>query len=193
MIRINLLPSKRGRISKKAIDFRNFLMATGGGVAAVVLLGGIMSWWMAGRIDSLERQKRDIEGELTSLRAQAAKIATFEEDKKTFEEKIRIIRQLKTDQSRPVKFLDRLAHRVPDRVWLTRVDASGDTVNLTGRAIANADIVDMIRNMKEDDFLHDVQLVESRRVRDGDLSSYEFTLTGRQGAAAAEEPEGAET
>jgi Tfp pilus assembly protein PilN len=178
MIRINLLPAKRGRVSKKAIDFRNFLMATGAGMAAVVLAGGLMSWLMASRISGLEHQKSDLETELTALQAKAAKIATFEEDKKTFEEKIRVIARLKTDQGRPVVFLDKLAHRMPERVWLMRLGQAKGTVTITGRAIANSDIVDMIRLMKEEGFLIDVQLVESRRVRDGDLSSYEFTLTG---------------
>jgi Tfp pilus assembly protein PilN len=188
MIRINLLPAKRGRVSKKAIDFRNFLMATGAGMAAVVLAGGLMSWLMAGRISSLEHQKMEMQAELTDLQAKAAKIASFEEDKKTFEEKIRVIARLKTDQGRPVVFLDKLAHRMPDRVWLIRVGEAKGTVTITGHAVANSDIVEMIRLVKEG-FLVDVQLVESRRVRDGNLSSYEFTLTGKtpeQGEPAEE-------
>ena len=46
MIRINLLPHKRGRVSKKSIDFRNFLLATGAAMAVVVLGGGGLSWIM---------------------------------------------------------------------------------------------------------------------------------------------------
>jgi len=187
MIRINLLPAKRGRVSKKAIDFRNFLMVTGGGMAVVVLAGGLMSWLMSSRINDLEHQKRDLEAELADLQAKSAQIVGFEEDKKTFEDKIRVIARLKTDQARPVTFLDQLAHRMPERVWLTRLGEVKGTVTITGRAIANSDIVDMIRLMKEDGFLVDVQLVESRRVRDGDLSSYEFTLTGKA-PEQAEEP-----
>lgn len=178
MIRINLLPSKRGRVSKKAIDFRNFLMVTGTAMAVVVLGGGAVSWIMAGRVHHLQAEKQEMQTELTQLKVKSAKIASIEEDRKTYAEKIKIIGQLRTLQTRPVKFLDTLAHRLPERVWLTRMEEAGGKVTIHGRALTNADIVDMIRAMKEQGFLNDVQLVESRRIRDHDLSAYEFTLTG---------------
>jgi type IV pilus assembly protein PilN len=178
MIRINLMPYKRGRVSKKTLDFRNFLMATGAAMAVVVLGGGSLSWIMVGRVHSLQAEKQQMQVQLTQLKAKSAKIATIEQDRKTFAEKIKIIDQLKTRQTRPVMFLDTLAHRLPERVWLTRMEESEGKVTVNGRALTNADIVDMIRAMKEEGFLSDVQLVESRRIRDKDLSAYEFTLTG---------------
>jgi len=183
MIRINLLPAKRGRISKKAIDFRNFLLVTAAGLAVVILGGGVASWAMASRIASLEQQKVQTQAQLKDLQAKAATIAGYENDRKTFEEKIKIIERLKTDQARPVQFLDALAHRIPERVWLIGVEESKGKVTLTGRALGNNDIVEMIQQVKADDFLTDVQLVESRRVKDRDLNAYEFTLTGRYGGA----------
>jgi len=183
MIRINLLPAKRGRVSKKSIDFRNFLLVTGAGLAFVILGGGVASWAMAARIARLEHQKVEVQGQLKDLKAKAATIAGYEADKKTFEDKIKIIGRLKTDQVRPVMFLDILAHRIPERVWLIGVQEADGKVSLTGRAVGNADIVEMIQRVKAEDFLTDVQLVESRRVRNKDVSAYEFTLTGRYGAA----------
>lgn len=178
MIRINLLPAKRGRVSKKSLDFRNFLLMTGAGLAVVVLGGGVTSWIMSSRISSLERQKSETETQLTSLKAKAAEINGYEVDRKTFEEKIEIIARLKTDQARPVMFVDSLAHRIPDRVWLIRLEEADGKVTITGRAVGNADIVEMIQQVKTDDFLTDVQLVESRRIAERDLNAYEFTLTG---------------
>jgi Tfp pilus assembly protein PilN len=174
MIRINLLPAKRGRISKKAIDFRNFLLVTGAGLALVVLGGGAANWVMASRIASLESQKVQAQAQLKDLEAKAATIQGFEA-------KIKIIERLKTDQARPVRFLDTLARRVPERVWLMRVEETDGKVSLTGRALGNTDIVEMIQQVKADNFLTDVQLVESRRIKDRDLNAYEFTLTGRYG------------
>lgn len=183
MIRINLLPAKRGKTSKKAIDFRNFLLVTGTGLAVVILGGGVASWAMASRISNLERQKVQVQAQLKDLKAKSATIAGFENDRKTFEEKIKIIERLKTDQARPVQFLDAMAQRIPERVWLIRLEEADGKVTLTGRAVGNNDIVEMIQAVKVGNFLTDVQLVESRRVRDRDLSAYEFTLTGRYNLA----------
>jgi type IV pilus assembly protein PilN len=178
MIRINLMPYKRGRVSKKTLDFRNFLMATGAAMAVVVLGGGSLSWIMVGRVHSLQAEKQQMQVQLTQLKAKSAKIATIEQDRKTFAEKIKIIDQLKTRQTRPVMFLDTLAHRLPERVWLTRMEESEGKVTVNGRALTNTDIVEMIQAVKSENFLTDVQLVESRRIRDKELSAYEFTLTG---------------
>jgi type IV pilus assembly protein PilN len=186
LIRINLFPSKRGRVSKKAIDFRNYLMLVGSATAVVVLGGGLLTWAMASRIHSLQAEKQQVQAQLVDLKAKSAQIATFEDDRKTFEEKIKIIAQLKTRQGRPVQFLDTMAHRIPDRVWLTRLEEKGGTVTVVGRALTNADIVDMIRSMKDQAFLSDVQLVESRQVQSKDLSAYEFTLTGKLPALAGD-------
>jgi len=179
MIRINLLPAKHGRISKKTLDFRNFLLMTGAGLAVVVLGGGVGSWAMSTRISGLERQKVETQAQLKSLKVKADQIADFEADRRTFAEKIEIIARLKTDQARPVMFLDLLAHRIPERVWLIRLEEADGKVTITGRAVGNADIVEMIQQVKAGDFLTDVQLVESRRVVERDLNAYEFTLTGR--------------
>ena len=151
---------------------------TGAGLAVVVLGGGTTSWIMSSRISSLEQQKAQTETQLKALKAKAAEINDYEADRKTFEEKIEIIARLKTDQARPVMFVDTLAHRIPDRVWLIGLQEADGKVTITGRAVGNADIVEMIQRVKADDFLTDVQLVESRRIVERDLNAYEFTLTG---------------
>jgi len=134
---------------------------------------------MSGRISSLEQEKVQTQAQLDGLKAKANTIAGFESDRKTFEDKIKIIGRLKTDQARPVQFLDTLAHLIPERVWLIRVEETDGKVTLTGRAVGNNDIVQMIQQVKTGNFLTDVQLVESRRVQNREVNAYEFTLTGR--------------
>jgi len=179
MIRINLLPHKRNVVSKKAIDFRNYLVVTGTALALAVVGGLVVGWVLGGKVDDLEVQKRGLTQQLAQLKTQSAEIANFETDRKTFEEKIRIIRQLKTHQSRPVRFLDLVARQLPERAWLTKLEEQNGTVTIVGRAVGNSDVVEMIRKLKAVALLENLQLVESRRIIDKDLSAYEFTLTGR--------------
>ncbi len=185
MIRVNLLPHRKGRTSKKAIGFRNYLMITGGALVLVVV--GSMSYGMvlSGKISKLTEQRFQVQNQLDQLKVQSAEVAGYEADRKTFEDKIKIIADLKKSQSRPVKFLDQVARQLPDRAWLTRMEEDGGTVTIVGRAMSNSDIVEMLRRMKQIEVIHQVQLVESRRISEPDLTAYEFTLTGQYGERPA--------
>lgn len=184
MIRINLLPHKKGRVSKKQVELRNFLILTGIAAGTVLFLGILVGGIMGSRISSLEAQKQRATAELAELKARSEKIKDYESRKEAFEEKIKVIRQLKKDQSRPVRLLDDIIHYLPERIWLTKIEESDVTLELTGRALSNADIVEMIKNMKSIPAMSNVTLVESRRVQEESFSSYEFTITGRYGSVA---------
>ncbi len=179
MIRINLLVQRQGVASKKAIDTRNFLVATAVAIAVVVAAGMGVGWVMDNQIDDLTRQKRMVETQLDTLKKKAAEIANYEADRKAFEAKIAVIKELRTNQSQPVMLVDQLATNLPDRVWLTRIDAKGDDLTIVGRAMGNSDIVEMMERMKNVQVITSLQLVESRRISEANLSAYEFTLTGR--------------
>lgn len=184
MIRINLLPHKKGRVSKKQVELRNFLILTGIAAGAVFFLGILAGGIMSSRITSLEAQKQRATAELAELKSRSERIANYESDREVFENKIKVIRQLKKDQSRSVRLLDDIVHHLPERVWLTEMLESGTTLELTGRALSNADIVEMIKSMKLIPMMSNVTLVESRRVQEDTYSSYQFTITGKYGTTA---------
>lgn len=184
MIRINLLPHQRARVSKKAVEVRNFLVGFGGLLALVIVMAMITSWAMTSKVAKLEAQKVQTTQELDQLKKKSAEIVNYEDDKRAFEEKIEVIRKLRSHQGQPVRFLDQLAHQLPDRVWLLRVQEADGRVTITGRALANSDIVEMIRKMKENNLLTGVQLMESKRVVEQSFPAYEFTLNATLGELA---------
>jgi len=179
MIRINLLTHRRGVGSKKAEGLRKALTVTGIALL-VVLAGGLGAGYMLDQnIADLSNQRRAAETNLASLKVKAGEIADFETDKAAFEQKIAIIRQLRTNQSLPVKLLDQLAMQLPERAWLLRMKADGNALTIVGRAMGNSDIVEMMQRMKAVEVITNLQLVESRRIAEQGLSAYEFTLTGQ--------------
>ncbi|MBI5137658.1 MAG: PilN domain-containing protein [Nitrospirae bacterium] len=179
MIRINLIARKRGASTKRAIDFRNFLVGVGAALGLVVVAGVVASLLLGVRIADLEAQKSDAEADLRMFKDKAAQIANFETDRKNFQDKIAVIQELRGNQSQPVILLDQVARQMPERAWLTRMEAKGPELTIVGRAMGNSDIVEMMRRFKAIEVLDGLQLVESRRMTDKDLSAYEFTLTGR--------------
>ncbi|MDH5527627.1 MAG: PilN domain-containing protein [Nitrospirota bacterium] len=179
MIHINLLPQKRGRVSKKTIELRNFLILTGMGVGAVLVVAFVVAGILGTRVSSLTSQRDTMSAEIARLKKESAQIANFEEDKKRFEEKIEVIRQLRRHQTRPVRFLDQIAHHMPNRVWLTELSDQGGMVTVKGLAMSNNDVVEMIRDLKQVEMLSNVQVTESKRTSGDGISTYEFTMTAR--------------
>jgi type IV pilus assembly protein PilN len=119
MIKVNLLGIERPKRARRTGKGPGGLV---GVVAlALLLIGGMgVVWWaMVARVSALEHEKVTLNEELTVLKAKVKEVENYEKDKKSYEEKIGIIEQLRKNQTGPVRLLDELSRSLPDRVWLT--------------------------------------------------------------------------
>ena len=180
MIRINLLPTGKGKRIKKRTELQTQLMLAGISVGLTVILCGYFWWQLNHQITVLRNEQGKATKERDELKEKVKEVENFEQNKKVLEEKNRVIAQLKKNQSGPVHLLDELSKNLPDRVWLVSMNEQGGKIDLEGRAITNSDIVDFINNLKRSTFFKDVQIVESRQETDGEkkISLYNFKLTG---------------
>lgn len=128
------------------------------------------------RVEQLQIEKRDLVTELATLKTQAKEVENYETDKKKVKEKIQIIRQLRKNQSIPVYLLDEISKRLPERVWLINLTERSGVVDLSGKATTNSEIVDFINNLKEASLFKDVQILESRQKKEGNVTIYSFRL-----------------
>lgn len=176
MIKINLLGVPRARKARKQAEGRTQLIL-GFSVIVVTLFGSGYFWfYLNQRVSGLVDQKTSMESRLTELKAKVKEVENFEKDKATFEEKIGVIEKLRKNQSGPVHVLDEISRSLPDRVALTSLTNLGNHVELEGRAASNAAIVDFINTLKKSKYFTDVDLVESREVKESDLLVYNFRL-----------------
>lgn len=177
MIRVNLLGIERPKRSRRTGKGPGGGLV--GGIAlALVLIGGMgFVWWsMAARVGALEGEKVALNEELAALKIKVKEVENYEKNKKSYEEKIGIIEQLRKNQTGPVRLLDELSRGLPDRVWLTSLIEQGGRVDLEGRAVTNAEIVEYISNLKASQHIKEVQLIESRQVSEGGIPVYNFKL-----------------
>lgn len=177
MIRVNLLGVERPKRARRTGK------GPGGGLVAgvalaLLLIGGMgFVWWsMAARVGALESQKVTLNDELAALKIKVKEVENYEKNKKSYEEKIGIIEQLRKNQSGPVRLLDELSRGLPDRVWLTSLVEQAGRVDLEGRAVTNAEIVEYISNLKASRHIKEIQLIESRQVNEGGIPVYNFKL-----------------
>jgi type IV pilus assembly protein PilN len=176
MIKINLLGGGRAKKARKRIEIPFQMAGVIGGV--VLLFGGMgFAWWyLSSTVSALTQQTVTLNQELTALKATVKEVENFEKDKKTFEEKIGIIQQLRKNQSGPVHLLEEISKSLPDRVWLVSMSEQGGKIDLDGKAVTNAEIVDFINNLKASRYMSDIQLIESRQVSEGGIPVYSFKL-----------------
>ncbi|MFZ5876283.1 MAG: PilN domain-containing protein [Nitrospirota bacterium] len=137
---------------------------------------GYVWWSMSAKMSALEQQKTQRTQELAALKEKVKEVEGFEANKKSYEEKIAIIEQLRKNQVGPVRLLDELSRNLPDRVWLTSLVEQSGKVDLEGKAVTNAEIVDFINNLKASRSIREILLIESRQVTEDGVPVYNFKL-----------------
>lgn len=176
MIKINLLSPEKSKKGRRKIQLESQVIW--GGLA---LLGLIIIWtigWnlLHKKIDHLQFEEARLTTELTALKVQVKEVENFEENKIRVKKKIQIIEQLRKNQSIPVYLLDEISKRLPDRVWLVSLAEKSGTVDLSGKATTNSEIVDFINNLKRASAFQDVEILESRQNKEENTTVYSFRL-----------------
>ena len=73
--------------------------------------------------------------------------------------------------------LDEVSALMPDGIWLTSLVNKGNQVNLEGYAFTNPNLVNYIQNLKGSEYMVNVTLLESKRVKFQQTQVYKFKLT----------------
>jgi len=176
MIKINLLSQLRAKKVKKQVEVQYQLWLFGGFLLVLIMVLGYFWFYLNDRLHTLQGEKVSLEQNLAVLKQKVKEVESYEKDKKIFEEKIRVIQQLKLNQGGPVHLLDQLSRNLPPRVWLMGLTQQGKNVAIEGKAMTNSELVDFIDNLKRSKFFSDIQLLESRQAVEGNVPIYNFKL-----------------
>ena len=114
---------------------------------------------------------------MKELKEKVKEVESYEENKKNLQEKNAIIEQLRKNQSGPVHILDEISTGVESlKLWLDSLNVKGNSVDLSGKAITNADIVEFVDRLKKSRYFSNVTLLESRQVVEDGISIYQFKI-----------------
>lgn len=176
MIKINLLSSQKSKKTRKKIEIQSQLILASVALSVVFLIWGYVWILLNEKVDHLQSDKAKLNAELSVLKVKVKEVENYERDKKVVEEKIKIIEQLRKNQSVPVLLLDEVSRSLPERVWLVGLTEQSGTVDLDGKATTNSEIVDFINNLKKSSLFKNIQILESRQSAEGSISVYSFKL-----------------
>jgi type IV pilus assembly protein PilN len=174
VIRINLLPVREAR---RAANMRKqgllLAFAAGAGVAVCLLI----STWMAARIAHERALIAKSEADLKKLESTLAEVKKYQSEQEEIEQKLAIIDQIEAARMGPVKIMDELASRIPQRVWLTRMTEKSGNLELEGRSIDAEVVADFAAVLEESPMLTQVDLKETHleEVEGLKLSAFKMT------------------
>jgi type IV pilus assembly protein PilN len=186
MIKINLLGSPSSKHGKSApmtvmpTDGPSPLFAVLIVLVAMVLVNG--AWYY-----KLDKQTKDIQQQLavadqTQKRLAQVKVAYLEKQRQAdmYKRRVDVIDQLRANQSGPANLLATLGDTVnsTEAVWLSKMNDSGASIDLTGTALSNNAVANLIANLRRTGMFKSVEIKET--VQDATVKDYQafnFTLT----------------
>ena len=185
MIRINLLPVREAR---RAANMRKqgmlLAFAAGAGVAVCLLL----STWMAARTAHEHSLIAARQAEMKKLETTLAEVKKFQKEQEDIEQKLAIIDQIEAARMGPVKIMDELATRIPQRVWLTKMAEHNGLLELEGRSIDAEVVADFAAALEESPLLSAIDLQETKLEEVEGLKLSDFRLTARYPFLKAPDP-----
>jgi type IV pilus assembly protein PilN len=194
LIRINLLTEARAAAARK----KGPALPTGAKLNNLLLIGGLALGliYIGTMFLVLTSKRRHLDEEIGKAREEVARLKSiidevkgYEDKKKSLEEKIALINGLKTNQKGPVRLMDEVSKALPDLVWLTDMQVTGDQLTLKGKTLSPNAVATYLENLKKSlYFAEPVFKNLGREAGPQGLYGWEMTVTfthGRQGSAQA--------
>ncbi len=190
MIRINLLAADKPEATKKkaaaAPGAMQAYLILGLFAGATVLGAGALWWLKTTSIQELDEKIGAAKKRQAELQAIKIQVEQFERRKRILDAKVKLIEQLKAQQSGPVHMLDEISKSLPDFVWLTSMDQVGSKITMAGESNGLTAVADFIQNLQRSGWFPRVDLVSSTQANN--LITFQVTADFQPQAAPAAAP-----
>ena len=155
MLQVNLLPVREAR--RKA-DLRQYMMQL---VLMLILTVGSIGLIHSRIGDQVERGQarvKQMQHDINQFKPQLEQVAAFKKRKGELEKKIDVIDGLDRARTGPVRVLNELSMRTPDRLWLTSLSTKGKTISLQGQSLDNELVALFLRSLGDSEYFANVDL-----------------------------------
>jgi len=157
VIRINLLSEARAVAARRkapaiptGAKLNNLLFL--GGIALGVIYIAVMGLVLTSKRRHLNQEIGKARLEAERLKSIIEEVKGYEAKKESLEAKIKLINDLKTNQKGPVRLMDEISKALPDLVWLSSLDVSGNQITMRGRTLSPNAVSTYLENLKKSPF-----------------------------------------
>jgi len=173
MARINLLPWREERRKQLTQEFARQAVL---GAALAALVGGYGWYYVNGLIDQQKARNDYLQEQISVLQSEIREIRDLESTKKQLLARMNVIQRLQQRRPQIVHLFSELAETLPDGVYLTSVQQSGEDLTLQGRAQSNARVSAYMRNLGASPWLKNPQLQVIQTDKNEQVSSFTLKL-----------------
>lgn len=155
MMEINLLPHREAR---RAADLRETVALL---VLGLVVVGGgifLTDQGVKSDLAAAEASVAQLQADIERYEPQKELVKKFKNRKKQLQSKLDVIDSLEQARNGPVRVLDELSERVPDRLWLTSVETMGKGIKLEGQSLDTGVVADFLRGLNASPYFENVDL-----------------------------------
>lgn len=160
MLRINLLPVRKIKQQFFAKQQLKFFGIAAGALLLVLLVYG---WILFSTVDSLMTENKRLEARKQELAKILDEIKELEKKKDLIKKQTETIKNLAKTSALTAHLLDAVAKETPnERMWLTNIDQSGNTMKIDGMALDNQTVAEYMKKLEDSPYISDVTLTDSR-------------------------------
>lgn len=174
MIRINLLPVREAR--RKA-DMQQQLLLIGLVLGASFVACVLVHFAMIASISSAQSRVGQLNSQIAEFQTQLTQVEDFKSKASEIEKKLDVIHKLELSRNGPVRLLDELATRTPQKLWIKSLQADGNRIQLKGMSLDTELIADFLNRLTESPYLKDVELKNTELAESGGLKLNSFQVT----------------
>ena len=190
MIRINLLSVREVRAE---VGRRMEYVVAGLSLALTFLLMLVVFLYQFYRSSSVAGELAALRTEIAGMEAQVKEVAELQKKVADVTQKNKVIEDLTKKKAGPVRVMESLSSAMPEKLWLAEFKETGGTLVLTGQAIDNQTVADLLRALQASVYFANVDLVESIQTEPEKTPFKKFSVKSQvlyQGAppAPAEKP-----
>ena len=160
MMEINLLPHRRAKRVAELRESAGFL------VLGLVLLFGAVAFVDASLEDRIGRKQtavRQLQASIQEFKPQQQQVDAFKQKKQDLLVKLDVIEGLDSARTGPLRLMEEVSSRTPERLWLTKLTTTGRKVVLTGESLDTGVVADFLRSLNESGFFEHVDLESTSR------------------------------
>lgn len=185
MIKINLLKPEKKEVAaggttisltEEAKPSQLSLPALIGAIAITICGIGLLYFLQSSELSSETKLLADRTLRKAELEKVLKELAEIETTKLELDNKIKIITDLKLRQKDAVFMMDKMSRSLPEWVWLTNLNFKGGSVAISGKALSNNLIADLINNLQNSNSFVNVQLKSTTRKKEAGIDIFEFRI-----------------
>ncbi len=178
MLTINLLPHKKQPLQtdhkKQTLLFILILLLLGTGILQFRQM-------LTNKIEGLKEERNRKQTVQHELQKKLAKIQGMKKELQGLDQRVAIIREIRSEQGMPVRYLDVIAGHVPaNKMWFESLNMdSNGRITLSGIALDNQVFAQYLKKLRRSNRIADISLQQTQRksIQSLDLVAFRCSIT----------------